>query len=115
MSDIQKITDRIKKYRDERDWKQFHNPKDSAIALMLEAAELLEHFQWKNGKEMEDYLAKNKEAVAEELVDIMHWVFLMASDLDIDLPSTFERKMDKNEKKYPVEKFKGKTNKYNQI
>lgn len=115
MSDIKELTERIKKFRDERDWKKFHNPKDDSISLILEASEVLEHFQWKNKKEIEKYIKSNKEEIGEELADVLYWVLLMSSDLGLDLKKVFERKMNKNEKKYPVEKTKGKHTKYNKL
>jgi NTP pyrophosphatase (non-canonical NTP hydrolase) len=115
MSDLKKITDRIVKFRDARDWKQFHNPKDMALSLVLEASELMEHFQWKNKKEMEAYLKTNKADVAEELSDVFYWVLLMAHDFNIDLKKVFEEKMKKNEAKYAVEKAKGKATKYTKL
>lgn len=115
MSDIAKLTRRVVEFRDARDWKQFHNPKDLALSLLLEAAEVLEHFQWKNGKEMEAYVATHKHDIGEELTDVLYWIFLMAHDLDIDIVDIFEKKMEKNANKYPVEKAKGKHSKYTEL
>lgn len=112
MSDIEELTDRILKFNDARDWKQFHNPKDLALSLVLEAAEVMEHFQWKNSEEMVEYLKSYKDDVGEELADVLYWVLLMSHDLDIDIKSALENKMKKNELKYPVEKAKGKSDKY---
>ncbi len=115
MSDIEKLVDRIKKFCEERDWRQFHNMKDLAISLNLEAGEVLEHFQWKNEKEIEEYLKTHKEHIAEELSDVLYWVLLMSNDLGIDITDAFEKKMKKNEEKYPIEKAKNKHNKYTQL
>jgi len=115
MSDLERLTKRILEYRDARDWKQFHKPKDLALSLVLEAAEVLEHFQWKTEKEISDYLKTNKGDISEELADVLYWVLLMSNDLDIDLPKAFEKKMKQNEKKYPIEKAKGKHTKYNKL
>lgn len=112
MSDIAKLTDALVKFRDERDWKQFHNPKDCALSLSLEAAEVLEHFQWKNGEELEKYVIERKIDIAEELADVLYWVLLLSNDLKIDLVEAFEKKMIRNGKKYPVEKAKGRHTKY---
>src|SRR3989344_1054725 len=106
MSDIQKLTELVVKFRDARDWKQFHNAKDSSISLALEAAEVLEHFQWKNKEEIDAYIKSNKADVAEELADVLYWILLMGNDLDIDLSSAFEKKMEKNAAKYPNDKAK---------
>lgn len=102
-------------FRDARDWKQFHNPKDMALSLTLEAAELLEHFQWKNGKEMDEYVRSHKREIADELADVLFWLATMSNDLKIDLFEAFEAKMKKNEKKYPVKKAKGKHTKYTEL
>ena len=85
MSDLKKLMDAVVSFRDERDWKQFHNPKDVALSLVLEAVEVMEHFQWKSKEEIEEYLKTNKEDVAEELADVLYWVLLFSSDLDIDI------------------------------
>ena len=102
-------------FRDARDWKQFHNPKDMALSLTLEASELLEHFQWKNGKEMEEYVRSHKGEIADELADVLFWIATMSNDLGIDLFKAFEVKMKKNEKKYPVEKARGRHTKYTEL
>lgn len=114
-NDIKKLTRRIINFRDARDWKQFHNPKDLALSLVLEAAEVMEHFQWKNMKEMEKYIRENKVAIGEELADVLYWVLLMSHDLDINVEKALNYKMEINEKKYPLEKAKGKHTKYNKL
>lgn len=115
MSDIKSLTGRIIKFRNARDWKQFHNPKDVSLSLVLEAGEVMEHFQWKNKKEMEKYIVTNKNDIGEELADVLYWVLLMSNDLKIDVLKALEKKIKKNEKKYPVEKAKGKHTKYNKL
>lgn len=115
MSDIEKLINKIVKFRDQRDWKQFHNPKDCAISLSLEASEVLEHFQWKNKKEIEQYIKDYKEEISEELADVFYWVLLMSHDLNINITEAFNKKLKKNEIKYPVEKAKGKHTKYNEL
>lgn len=115
MQKIEDLTTRIIAFRDARDWKQFHNPKDCAISLALEAAEVLEHFQWKNREEMEVYVKTNKEEISEELADVLYWILLMSKDLDIDVLEALGKKMKKNEDKYPVEKAKGKHTKYTEL
>ena len=104
--------DRILEFVKERDWEQFHNPKDTAISLSLEAAEVLEHFQWKTPEEIKKYLETNKDDIADELIDVLYWVLLMSYYFKIDLDPAFERKMAKNREKYPVEKVKSKHAKY---
>jgi NTP pyrophosphatase (non-canonical NTP hydrolase) len=116
MSDqISDLTKLVLKFREERDWAQFHNPKDVAISLMLEAAELLELTQWKNGKELEDHLTKNCEALADELADIFGWVLVLAHDQKIDLADALRRKLVKNAEKYPIEKSRGVASKYTEL
>src|SRR3989338_5041659 len=112
MSNLEKLIERVTKFRDARDWKQFHNPKDSAIALTSEAVEVLEHFLWKSPQEVEKHVKTHKGDISDELADVLYWIFLMAHDLGVDIPEAFERKMQENEKKYPVEKAKGKNKKY---
>ena len=115
MADIEKLKKAVVAFRDERDWKQFHNPKDSAISLALEAAEVLEHFQWKNKEEMEEYVKAHKDDVAEELSDVLYWILLMANDLDIDISDAFMKKLEKNGEKYPIEKSRGSIKKYTEL
>lgn len=110
--DIAELQKRIMEFVDARDWRQFHNLKDCALSLSLEAAEVLEHFQWKDEQEVKAYIKKHSEEIGEELVDVLYWVLLIAFYADIDLKKQFEKKMEKNEKKYPVEKAKSKANKY---
>lgn len=112
MSDIKKLTKIVTKFRDDRDWKQFHNPKDMALSLVLEATEVMEHFQWKDKKEIEKYLKTNKEDIADEIADVLYWVLLMSHDLNIDLVKALENKIIKTEKKYPIKKAKGRHTKY---
>jgi dCTP diphosphatase len=115
MSDISDLQKRIVEFRDARDWKQFHNPKDMAISLVLEAAEVIEHFQWKTPEEIQKHLTKNKDDLSGELTDVLYWVLLMAHDLDIDLDKAFEAKMAENEAKYSIEKSKGNHKKYSEL
>jgi len=115
MASPEDLTKRIIAFRDARDWKQFHNPKDLALSLVLEAAEVMEHFQWKNKEEMEKYIKTNKNDIGEELADVLYWVLLMGNDLEIDVLEALEKKIRKNEEKYPVEKAKGKHTKYDKL
>lgn len=115
MSDFQELTRKIIEFRDARDWKQFHNPKDAAVSLSLETAEVLEHFQWKNGDDLNSYVKENKEAIGEELADVLYWILLMSNDMGIDIKDISEKKLMKNAEKYPVEKAKGKTDKYTNL
>jgi NTP pyrophosphatase (non-canonical NTP hydrolase) len=115
MATLKELSEKVIAFRDARDWKQFHNPKDVALSLVLEAAEVMEHFQWKNSKEMEEHLKNNKGEIAEELADVMYWVLLMAHDFNIDIADAVKKKLEKTDKKYPVEKAKGKHTKYNKL
>jgi NTP pyrophosphatase (non-canonical NTP hydrolase) len=105
----------IRNFCDDRDWDQFHNPKDLSISLALEAAEVLEHFQWKNNDQMAKHSIDKKDAIAEELADVLYWVLLLSNKLDIDLVGSFKEKMKKNEEKYPVDKAKGSHKKYTEL
>jgi NTP pyrophosphatase (non-canonical NTP hydrolase) len=115
MDSIQRLTKKIVKFRNDRDWKQFHNTKDVALSLVLEATEVLEHFQWKNGNDLENYVKKNKDSISEELADVLYWVLLMSHDLDINIDKALQDKLKLNNKKYPVEKSKGSAKKYNEL
>ncbi len=115
MANISDLTKRIIAFRDARNWKQFHNPKDLAISLSLEVAEVLEHFQWKSEKEIYEYVMTNRESIGEELADVFNYLIIMAHDLDIDLIDAEEKKISKNEAKYPIDKAKGKHTKYNEL
>jgi NTP pyrophosphatase (non-canonical NTP hydrolase) len=112
---IGSLQQRIIDFRNKRDWKQFHNPKDIALSLVLESTEVLEHFQWKNDKEVQEHVNLQKEAIGEELADVLYWVLLMSYDLDIDIADALESKIDKNEQRYPVDKAKGSNLKYNKL
>jgi len=115
MSDIKSLQEKIAKFVEERDWNQFHNPKDLAISLSLEASEVLEHFQWKNHEEILRHVKENQEDIGDELADVLYWVLLMANNLNIDVIAASERKLVKNAKKYPVEKAKGNHKKYTNL
>ncbi len=109
MSEIKEITNTLIKFRNERDWEQFHNPKDLAVALSIEAGELLEAYLWKSSEE-----AKT-EKVKEELADVFAYAFLLAEKYDFDVKEIVLDKIKKNGEKYPVEKSKGTSRKYNEL
>jgi NTP pyrophosphatase (non-canonical NTP hydrolase) len=102
-------------FRDARDWKRFHDPKDMALSLVLEAAELMEHVQWRKDADLRAHLARRRGAVGDELSDVLYWVLLLAHDLGIDLGSAFERKMRANARKYPVAAARGRAAKYTEL
>lgn len=109
MSETQELIQALLKFRNERDWEQFHNPKDLAVALNVEAAELLELFLWKNHDEA------NKEKVKEELADIFAYGLLLAEKYNLDVKSIVLEKIRKNAEKYPVDKAKGNAKKYDEL
>lgn len=113
--DIKKLQEIVIKFRDDRDWKKFHNPKDASLSLVLEATEVMEHFQWKNEKEIKDYIKSNKDEIGKELIDVLYWILLMCHDLNIDVIKIFKKKMSENNKKYSVKKSKGKHIKYTDL
>lgn len=109
MSETQELIQALIKFRNERDWEQFHNPKDLAVALNVEAAELLELFLWKKPDEA------NKEKVKEELADIFAYSLLLAEKYNLDVRSIVLEKIKKNGEKYPVDKAKGNARKYDEL
>ena len=98
---------KIRKFRDERDWKKFHDPKNLAASICIEAGELLELFQWMSGEEATRFAAENKERVSEEVADVAIYLIELADITGIDLAHAIEAKLEKNAKKYPVEKSRG--------
>lgn len=108
----QETVDMILKFRDDRDWKQFHNPKDLAISISLEAAELLEVFQW-SGADVDCNQKMDK--IKEELADVLTYCVLMADVCNLDIDQIVQEKSKKNSEKYPVEKAKGNSTKYDKL
>jgi len=115
MDNVKRVVGKIKKFRDDRDWMQFHDPKNMAISIILEASELLEHFQWKSKKEVKKYIETHRSEVQDEIADIAMYLFELADNLGISIVNAMEKKLQKNEQKYPVEKAKGKHTKYNRL
>lgn len=109
MKEIELITKRLIEFRNERDWEQFHNPKDLALAISIEANELLEAFLWKSHESV------NKAKIEEELADVFSYAFLMAEKYGLDVYEIVNRKIDLNQVKYPVEKSKGTAKKYTEF
>lgn len=109
MDTIKKLIEEIISFRDERDWKQFHNTKDLAIALSIEASELNEILLWKNNESID----KNK--LSEELADVFIYAFLIAEKHDLDIKEIILEKLALNAKKYPINKSHGKADKYNEL
>lgn len=115
MNEIKKIQEKIRRFRDERDWMQFHDPKNMAVSIIIEASELLEHFQWKTKKDVEKYVMENKGDIQDEIADIALYLFELADNLEINLTDAMQKKINKNEQKYPVEKARGRHTKYNKL
>jgi NTP pyrophosphatase (non-canonical NTP hydrolase) len=106
---MNEIIEALKQFRDERDWKQFHNPKDLSLALSIEAGELLEAFLWKSPE------AADMQKVEEELADVFAFAFLLADACQLDVEKIVRAKMEKNKAKYPVDKAKGSAKKYDEL
>lgn len=109
MKNNEEIIAALIKFRNERDWKQFHNPKDLALAINVEAGELLELFLWKNAEDA------NKENIKEELADVFAFAFLLADKYGFDVKQIVLDKIKKNGEKYPVNKAKGTAKKYDEL
>ena len=109
MSDIDEIMQQIVQFTKDRDWDQFHNGKDLALALSIEASELNEAFLWKDASQV------SREKVKEELADILNYAFLIADKYDLDIKDIILDKLKVNAQKYPVEKAKGKADKYTEL
>jgi NTP pyrophosphatase (non-canonical NTP hydrolase) len=109
MSDLKDLQKRILEFRDAREWGQFHNPKDLAMCLSVEASELLELFLWKQPSEA------SKERIGEELADVLGALLLLAKECEIDVYQAMLDKLAKNEAKYPVEKSRGSNKKYSEL
>lgn len=104
---MNELINRINKFRDDRDWAQFHTPENLSKSIIIEAAELLENFQWNNDFDLDK--------VKDELADVMNYCFMLADTLDIDIIANMNRKIDQNEKKYPIDKAKGTSKKYTEL
>lgn len=109
MSELKKTIERLVEFRDERDWKQFHNSKDLALAISIEASELLELFLWKDS---EDF---NKEKLEDELADVFSFALLLAEKHNLNISDIVNKKIKKNALKYPINKAKGTAKKYNEL
>ncbi|MBL8021386.1 MAG: nucleotide pyrophosphohydrolase [Leptospirales bacterium] len=109
MQEIAEIIQELHRFRDERDWAQFHNPKDLAIALSVESSELLELFLWKHHDQAD------KSRIEEELADVLAFAFQLAAKYDLDIKEIILKKIRANELKYPVEKSRGNASKYTEL
>ena len=117
MDELSELTERILRFRDERDWKKYHTPKNLIISLLVELGELSEHFQWKTNKEILQSIQdeRTKEKIAEELADVAIYLLLLTNELGINLEEAILKKIKKNEEKYPVDKVKGRYVKYTEL
>lgn len=112
MSELKEMQEKLAEFIKERDWNKFHNPKDIAIALSVEANELLEHFQWKKPGEIDQVMKEKKEEIGSEVADIMNFLIHFSNATNIDIYEEFVKKLDKNNKRYPKDLVKGKAHKY---
>ncbi|MFE0441841.1 nucleotide pyrophosphohydrolase [Aerococcus sp. NPDC058936] len=103
--------DKVNQFRDDRNWRQFHNEKDLALSITLEASELLEIFQWKTAAEGVEDL----DAIKDELADVLIYAYMLADNLNLDIDDIIERKLIKNNEKYPVEKSRDNNSKYTEL
>ena len=115
MHKLDQIKSRLRKFATERDWEQFHSPKNLCMALSAEAAEITEHFQWLTEAQSRDLSAAKLAEVEAELADTFIYLIRLADQLDVDLLAAAERKMRINEQKYPVEKARGNATKYTEF
>ncbi|WP_276356343.1 nucleotide pyrophosphohydrolase [Cohnella caldifontis] len=108
----EEIVNAVLGFRQSRNWEQFHNPKDIAISLSIEASELLENFQWKTSEEA---LEGKIESIAEELADVLIYAIYLADALDLKIEDVIRNKLAQNERKYPIEKAFGRKDKYTEL
>ena len=113
-SDLMILRDKLRKFAEERDWDQFHSPKNLSMALMVEVAELMEHFQWLTETQSGELDAGRKAVVAEELADILLYLVRLSDKLGVNLPEAALHKLEKNAAKYPAEKVRGSSKKYSE-
>ena len=112
---IEQITAEIRAFRDQRDWRQFHNPKEMAVAIAVEAGELLEHFTWKTAAQAEEIAQAKRSELAEEMADVAILLFEMADNVGVDLAVAMQAKLAANALKYPVHKARGSNRKYTEL
>jgi len=112
--DLIMLRDRLRVFAAERDWEQFHSPKNLSMALMVEVAELMEHFQWLTEAQSTGLPAENKQAVSEELADILLYLVRLSDRLGVDLREAALLKLEKNAAKYPAELVRGSSKKYSE-
>lgn len=115
-SQLKQMTEKLVDFRDQRDWSQFHTPKNLALSLSIEAAELMECFQWKTDEEVKKYInSEERIKLQEEIADVASYLLLLCNETGIDLYNALEDKIEKNGLKYPVELSKGSSKKYTEL
>jgi NTP pyrophosphatase (non-canonical NTP hydrolase) len=112
---IDELTAEIRAFRDARDWRQFHNPKELAIAITAEAGELLQHFVWQNPEQSERRMTERRAAIEDEIADVAILLFELADNSGIDLADAMRAKLARNQERYPVDKARGSNAKYNEL
>jgi len=112
LGDFEALKRRLEVFAEERDWDQYHSPKNLSMALIIEASELMEHFQWLTQEQSKNLLPEKLEEVEQELADIFIYLMRIAQKLDVDLFAAAQKKMDVNEEKYPSEIVRGSAKKY---
>lgn len=115
MNDVQKLQEKLRKFANDRDWEQFHSPKNLAMALMAEAAEVGEHFLWLDGPQSANLPPASQQEVALELADVFLYLLRLADQLQVDLVDAAERKLTINAERYPVALARGRSAKYDQL
>lgn len=108
MTELEDIKVKLKQFAKERDWEQFHSPKNLSMALSVEVAELVEHFQWLKEQDSYQHQQEKQQAIAEEIADIQMYLVLLADQLNIDIAVSVNKKIEKNKERFPIEKVKGK-------
>jgi len=112
---IATLTAEIRAFRDARDWLQFHNPKELAVAIAAEAGELLQHFVWQNPEQSDRRVADRRDAIASEIADVAILLFELADNAGIDLAAAMRAKLARNEERYPVHRARGSNAKYDEL
>ena len=112
---IDELTAEIRAFRDARDWRQFHNPKELAVAITAEAGELLQHFVWQNHEQSDRRVAERRAEIASEIADVAILLFELADNSGIDVAAAIRAKLARNEERYPVEKARSSNAKYNEL
>ena len=112
---LEDLTRQIVEFRDERDWKQFHSPRNLAASISIEAAELLECFQWSSDETIAEDVEERRDEIEEEIADVLIYALLLAHDAGVDPAAAVRRKLAKNDAKYPAERAKGRREKYTEL